>query len=149
MSVMDLIKTVDIFRNLSIKDINLLGTICRAIDVPDKSIILREGEPSKGLFIVESGAVRVCKGDANHFDSIASIPQGGHFGEISLVDDGPTSASVVTDKTARLLFISRSYFNQLLEANEPLAVKVYKNIARTLAYRLRKTSEAKSEQIGG
>jgi CRP/FNR family cyclic AMP-dependent transcriptional regulator len=143
---MDLIKTVDIFRNLSIKDINLLGTICRSLEVPAKNIILSEGEPSKGLFIVESGTVKVCKGPAGQFDSIALIPQGGHFGEISLVDEGPTSASVVTDEPVRLLFISRSHFNQLLDVNEPLAVKIYKNIARTLAYRLRKTSEVKAEK---
>ncbi|MFH1727550.1 MAG: cyclic nucleotide-binding domain-containing protein [Pseudomonadota bacterium] len=142
MTVLDLIKKVDVFKNLSVRDINLLGTICRQVEVPSRSMIMQEGKPGAGLFIIEKGSVKVCKNIEGKLHSIANIDIGGHFGEISLIDDGPASASIVTDLETSLLFISRETFSQLSSSNVSLALKIYKNLARTLAQRLRKTSTA-------
>jgi CRP-like cAMP-binding protein len=89
--------------------------------------IIREGEPGLGLYVVLSGEVEVSKraaadggGDAGSAGGeevlLARLGAGDLCGEMSLVADRPTSATVRATGPSTILFLAREYFQRLIEA---------------------------------
>jgi CRP-like cAMP-binding protein len=79
--------------------------------------IIREGERGQGLFLILSGEVDVI----SHATSaepiqLARLRAGDMFGEMSLVTDQPTSATVRAATAATVLFLAREYVERLAEA---------------------------------
>jgi CRP-like cAMP-binding protein len=101
--------------------------------------IFREGEPSDGLYLLRSGSVRVSK-PGNDSD-VVMLGTGSHFGELSLVDDGPRSASVTATERCELLRVDAATLRTKLDAAPQVAASFYRAIARSLAKRLRVTTD--------
>lgn len=87
-----------------------------AHDVPAGTPIIREGEPGRGLFVVLSGQVDVSKVDGEEKVLLATLGQGSVFGEIALIHDEPTTATVTAAAASTVLFLSRELFQKLLAA---------------------------------
>lgn len=109
--------------------------------VPRDTFIIREGEEGRGLFLIISGTVRVIKEEASGDKTvIATLGPGDLFGEISLVFEKSTTASVVTDTEVTVMFLPREYFQKLIEN-----IKEIKEYFVKLSYdRLRDTVEKMS-----
>jgi CRP-like cAMP-binding protein len=79
--------------------------------------LIREGERGKGLFLVLAGEVEVIsRADTPDAVSLARLRPGDIFGEMSLVTDQPTSATVRATMTSSVLFLARGYVERLAEA---------------------------------
>jgi len=86
--------------------------------------IIREGGPGLGLFVVLAGEVEVTKasqpgsaGGAPAAEvSLARLRAGEVFGEMSLINNQPTSASVRAARRSTILFLARDYFQRLIQA---------------------------------
>lgn len=87
-----------------------------AHDVAPGVVVIREGEPGRGLFILLAGEVDVSKVDGDSKVLLASLKPGDVFGEISLLDDSPATATVTAARTSTVLFLERSIFTRLVEA---------------------------------
>ena len=85
------------------------------VDVGTELIV--EGDRGKGLFLILSGecdvVARASSADPVH---LARLRTGDLFGEMSLVTDQPTSASVRAASKATVLFLAREYVERLAEA---------------------------------
>jgi CRP-like cAMP-binding protein len=101
--------------------------------------ICREGQGAGGLYLISSGSVRVSKigSDAD----VVILGSGSHFGEISLVDDAPRSATVTANERCALIKIDASTLHQKLAANTAAGALFYRAVARSLARRLRTTTD--------
>lgn len=66
---------------------------------------------------------------------------------MSLVDEEPKSASVVTKENTLVLVLTKQGFNEMVEDAPKLAVKLLTKIARLMSERLRKTSGALSGHL--
>lgn len=99
-----------------------------------------EGEPSRGLFIILTGQLSVYKRDPMSNDShrLASLKAGDSFGELSLFDQSPRSATVSADTPSFLFALEANTFEAYLQ-REGDAVKAlfYKNCAAVLSEKLR------------
>jgi CRP-like cAMP-binding protein len=84
--------------------------------------IIREGGPGLGLFVVLAGEVEVTKRQASADGSpagevtLAHLRAGEVFGEMALINNQPTSASVRAARRSTILFLAREYFQRLIEA---------------------------------
>jgi CRP-like cAMP-binding protein len=79
--------------------------------------LIREGERGKGLFLVLAGEVEVvARADTPEAVSLARLKPGDIFGEMSLVTDQPTSATVRATVQSSVLFLAREYVERLAEA---------------------------------
>lgn len=87
-----------------------------AHDVAPGVTIIEEGQPGRGLFMLLSGEVDVAKRDEESKVLLATLGPGDVFGEISLVNDEPTSASVTAAKQSTVLFLAKEIFLRLIEA---------------------------------
>ena len=86
-------------------------------ELEDGVSIIREGERGQGLFLILSGEVDVISHEASTEPvNLARLRAGDMFGEMSLVTDQPTSATVRTATAATVLFLAREYVERLAEA---------------------------------
>lgn len=79
--------------------------------------IIRAGTPGQGLYVVLNGEVEViAPGEASPPVAVARLGAGEVFGEMSLVNDQPTSATVRAATRSSLLFLASAYFHRLVAA---------------------------------
>jgi CRP-like cAMP-binding protein len=82
------------------------------------TVVIREGDAGQGLFVVLSGEVEVSKRQAGGAGdmSLARLRAGDVFGEMSLLSNQPTSATVTAARPSTILFLAREYFQRLVDA---------------------------------
>lgn len=71
----------------------------------DGEIIVREGEASREMFVIQHGRVEVSKGVDGGEVLLATLERGSFFGEMALFDSQPRSATVRARGDTRLLVI--------------------------------------------
>jgi CRP-like cAMP-binding protein len=100
-------------------------------------VICAEGDPAREMFIVRSGSVEVRKralaGDA----CLARLRAGDEFGEMSLIDIQPRSASVVACEPTELYVLGNMDLLALYEEDLPSYTFFVQNLCRELSRRLR------------
>jgi CRP-like cAMP-binding protein len=98
-------------------------------EVPAGTVIIRQGEVGQGLFVILLGEVDVVAAGADgHERPLARLGAGGLFGEMSLLDDSPTTATVRAVSATTILFLGRQYFQRLIKAL-PTMRKYFEDLA--------------------
>ena len=104
--------------------------------------VLHQGTGIDGIYIIRSGFARVQRAQMGRLTEIARLKGGDVFGEISLLDSAPASASVVAAEDSVVRFIRRGDLEAFIAQRPDLGVEIYRRIARILAQRLRETTAA-------
>jgi PPM family protein phosphatase len=133
---LEVLKGMPLFRYLSYTELVRVMNIAEVKWYEAGQTLLTEGEPGDEMFVILSGKVSILKNGAE----INSLTKGAHFGEMSLVDRGPRSASAVVAETSRLLLIRRNDFYEIIKKEPGLSVKLLWSFVQVLAERLRKTT---------
>jgi CRP-like cAMP-binding protein len=94
----------------------------------DGATIVAEGSTGSSLFVVLDGGTKVVRRGR----TIARLGPGEFFGEISLLDPGPRTASVVADGPTRCLDLAGKDFREMLQGEPKLAVQIAAVLARRL-----------------
>jgi CRP/FNR family transcriptional regulator, cyclic AMP receptor protein len=126
---------VGLFAGLSETELTFLAQRAVPRKFSAGEIAFSEGDPCTGMYVVESGHIRIFKTSAGGREQVLSIDgPGGSVAELPVFDGGnyPASASVVEDST--LLFIAKQDFHALCLAHPEVALKVL----RVVGARLRK-----------
>jgi len=124
---------VPIFSGLTESELGFLAqrTVPRHYSAGE--IVFGEGEPCSGLYVVESGNVRIFKSSPNGREQVLSIDgPGSSIAELPLFDGGayPASAPAVDDVT--LLFVSKQDFQALCLAHPQVPLKVLRVVGARL-----------------
>jgi CRP-like cAMP-binding protein len=91
--------------------------------------IVRAGEPGSSFFMILEGEAKVVSPTGRTLNRL--LP-GDFFGEISLLDGGPRTASVITETPMTLLALSRTDFQAALAEEPAVAVKLLQHSAGML-----------------
>jgi len=95
--------------------------------------VFGEGEPCAGLYVVESGHIRIFKSSAGGREQVLSIEgPGGSVAELPVFDGGNYPASVSAIDDATLLFVSKQDFQALCLAQPQVALKVLRVVGARL-----------------
>ena len=106
------------------------------------NIIIKEGDIGKDFAIILEGKVRistVIPGIGE--ESLNILNTGDFFGEMSLLEDAPRSATVIAHEDTIILSIPKQGFNNLVDRNNPAAYWLLWGFAKRLSSRLRETDE--------
>ena len=124
---------VPLFSGLSASELAFLLERVGARRYPAGQTVFSEGEPCAGLYVVESGSVRIFKSSAAGREQVLSIEgPGGSVAELPVFDGGAYPASVVTIEDSVLLFISKEDFQALCMTHPQVALKVLKVVGARL-----------------
>lgn len=87
---------------------------------PAGTLIFAQGEYGDTAFLIERGRVGVFRTDDGEERRIAALGPGEIFGEMSIIDNSPRSASVRTQSATEVIVISRDYFQSKMMGSDPL-----------------------------
>ncbi|MFA7667066.1 MAG: cyclic nucleotide-binding domain-containing protein [Burkholderiaceae bacterium] len=100
---------------------------------PRGRTIVAEGEPSQSLYILLAGRAKVQRSDADGKEVIlAVLGSGDWFGEMSMIDDAPRSASVVTLEACEFMSIDKNSFRALLRQSPEICMAVMRQLVTRL-----------------
>jgi tetratricopeptide (TPR) repeat protein len=136
----DVLKKLPIFQDLSLDEMKAFYGICEQVFYPKGDIIIEQGKRGEALIIVREGSLTVSKVENGREATLATLPAGNYVGEMSLIDDAPTSARVTAAESVKALRIRRDRFEQFLFANDRIALRVYRTFVKTISARLRDTN---------
>lgn len=130
---LDVLKGVSIFSGLSEQEFAFLTSHLLRRKYAAGELIFGEGDPCAGLYVVQSGNVRIFKSSAGGREQVLSIDgPGSSIAELPVFDGGnyPASATAVDDAT--LLFVSKQDFQALCVAHPQVALKVLRVVGARL-----------------
>jgi CRP-like cAMP-binding protein len=108
--------TSAVFRPFPSGDRKLIMARFVARETRGGEAIIREGEPSDGLYVVLEGSVDVLKRQAGKDVLVSQLREGDLFGEMSCLRKIPATASVVVRRAGTLLKLPRKTFDELVVA---------------------------------
>ena len=127
------LKRVPLFSSLGERQLDTLaaGTVRRSF--ARGRLIVAEGEASQSLYILLSGRAKVQRSDSEGKEVILAIVGAGEcIGEMSLIDDAPRSASVVTLESCDFMAINKDSFKEILAENHDISLKIMKGLVKRL-----------------
>ena len=132
-----------VFRGLAPDEFDPLLAIAHLADEAPGRLILSEGTPGDGLYVVLDGEVEVFlpRGGTVARPTevrLARLGTGRCLGEYEIIDEQPSSASARTATRTRLCFFPKTELRRLLERDDRVAKRVYANLLRFLVERLRR-----------
>jgi CRP-like cAMP-binding protein len=141
-STLEILAQIDLFNGLP------AGHLRRVVDIgveeqyKSSATIVSEGEPGDKFYVVIEGAVRISRivpgmGE----EALAVLRPGNYFGEMSLIDDAPRSATALCHEKCRLFVVNRRDLEDLLFVDRDLAYELLWNWVRTLSRRLRASND--------
>ena len=134
---LELLGNVSLFSGCTKRVLARIASLADEIDVPEGKVLTRQGEPGRECFVIADGRAKVTMRGKRS----TSMGPGSCFGEISLLDQGPRSATVTAETDMRLLVLtSRGFWTLLREV--PV---VTPGIMRGLAERLREAERPRPE----
>jgi CRP/FNR family transcriptional regulator, cyclic AMP receptor protein len=136
-----LVRKVKIFQELRDDFLVRLASVMKELSFPSGHTIVTQGEEGRSLFILISGQVRVHSGDRE----LARLDQGACFGEMSVFDAEPRSATVTTVEDCECLTLTQQQLYEAIEETSGLAI----NIIRLLSRRTRELNEKLDQVRGG
>ena len=133
-TILGLLKGVELFSELSEEQIGMLANLVVSQNFNRDETVVLEGDDSvQALYLIASGSVQVYMTGVDGRETILSfLERGDFFGEMSLIDGEPRSASVRTVTDAQMLIIHRESFLQLIRQSPEIAMGLLSELSKRL-----------------
>lgn len=134
-----MLSKVYLFKDLSEDNLTELAKQTTLKHFPKNAILVNEGDDTDSLYIIESGKIKIYVSDETGKEIILTLHgSGDYFGEISLLDGAPRSASAMALEKSKLYIIKKRQFESFL-LNDPEACM---RVMRGLTHRLRELTDS-------
>lgn len=112
---------------------------------PMGEIIFSEGDIGTEMFIIQSGTVELFKASGGEVRVLGTLKKGDFFGEMSVLEDIPRTASARAKTDVEVVRINGAIFDAMLKSNTEIAVRMMRKLSR----RLRQVTLELEEALGG
>ncbi len=123
-----LLGEVPLFSGLSKKEIAAIAGAAKEVTHRAGSVLAREGDSGIGFFVISDGTAQVSINGRRR----GRLGPGDFFGEISLLDQGPRTATITAETDVTSLGLTAWEFRRLIESNPSIASKMLKIMAQRL-----------------
>ena len=132
---------VPLFSRLNRKELEFLASRTDEVDLKANHTLIKQGSPSDTFYVLLEGEATVdVDGEAR-----PALRTGDFCGEISMLDRGPATATVVTTTPVRAMVMSHVQFRDAIKSSDPLL----STVIAAMADRLRRDSLVKSGEKSG
>ena len=146
-AIEDAIKTARVlsqlflFEGLQFSALQRISLFVQQVSFARGDEVVRQGEDGQTLFAVIEGELKVSRDDVE----LTSLYSGDHFGELSLADTRPRSATVTAVTDGRMVVIDRNNLDKLTRREPSLGTHILWNLLSGVSSRLRATSARLTE----
>ncbi len=135
---LEYLKKIPLLSKLNEKELKSIASLAKEREYKKGEIIVKQGEEGVGLYIIKKGKIKVSKTLASGKNiDIAVHSDGEYFGELSMLDNKPRTATVTALEDTTTLIMSHWEFKALLESKPEIAL----SIIPILVERFRETNE--------
>ena len=139
----ELLANIGLFESLTDDDLNALSLKLEESDYAEGAIVFNQGDAGSSMFIVGEGGVEISYGEGRTKVILATLFAGQYFGELSLFDGSPRSATATAIKPSRLIRLDRDDLVDFVNKNPAAALRIIAEMGE----RLRQTNELMSRQV--
>jgi CRP/FNR family transcriptional regulator, cyclic AMP receptor protein len=139
----ELLANIPIFESLTEEDLAALSNRLEEIECNEGDVVFQQGEEGSSLFVIEEGAMEISYGEGKGRVRLATLFAGQYFGELSLFDGAPRSATATAIKRSRLIRLDRDDLVDFVNKNPAAALRIIAEMSE----RLRQTNELMSRQV--
>lgn len=142
------LKSVDIFSSLSDDELSHVLPLMKLREVEDGHTLFNQGDSGSEMFVVASGSVAttVELPDGKPLE-LAVFGPGDFFGEMTIFDQSPRSATCLTRGRSQVLSLDEHEFMQFLKRHPHIAIKIMYKMLNITAGRLMNTSQFLSDMV--
>ena len=144
----EFLSQIEIFSLLSQKEIGKISGLFKLHEIREGETLFREGEEGNELFIVKSGvmasSIQLVGGGTRE---IAVFQQGNFFGEMSIFEKAPRSATCYSKEKSILMSLHEKDFYRIMEQYPDIATKIMYRMLNITTQRLRDTGEFLSDMV--
>ena len=127
------LQAIPLFANLDETDLSDIAGLLIERKFPRDAVIFEEGTLGDYMYLIREGQVKVTKMSEDGREKILEMfGPGDFFGDMSLFDREPRSASIKTTKACVLMALSRHDFLELLRRNPDVSMQVIQELSRRL-----------------
>ena len=143
---LDFLRQVSLFKDLSADQLAALLSRLKERRIRKGEVLFREGEPGDELFVIREGSVLISKPIVGRAEQVlARFGPGDFFGEMSLFDQAPRSATVQAETETLMFCLDRESLQHLIKASPDAAAAFFFRLAEVFIRRLRETGELVAE----
>ncbi len=125
---LDHLSSISLFSALSRKELQRVARASDTVEVKEGHELTRQGDVGREMFVIVEGSATVKRNSRK----IGSAGPGDAIGELSLLDKGPRTATVVADTDATVLVLGAREFTGVLDDVPGLAHKILATLAGTV-----------------
>lgn len=123
------LRTVSFFKSFPLENVELILQRFRFHSFRAGAVVIRQGTAGRAFYIIRSGAAQVRKNKFLWLSApVAELGPGGIFGEMSMLHDRPTTATVRATVPAEIFSLERRDFLDIVNANPEMA-RIIRGIA--------------------
>lgn len=142
------LRNIGLFGALPETVLEHLASTLEVIDVPPGTYLFREEDPADCMFVVLQGDMEILKRSRSGTDArVAVLGPRDWFGEMSIIDVQPRSATVLSVSPGRLIKVTASDLDRLYRFDVKAYALIVLNIAREMSRRLRVADGMMAELI--
>jgi CRP-like cAMP-binding protein len=140
------LKTVRLFREFADPELLAFASRLRERTLRKAQLLFREGDPGDEMFVVRRGTALISKAVTGRVEQVLGrAPAGDFFGEMSLFDRSPRSATIQAETDVDLLVLDRDNLNLLIEVNPRAAAAFFHALVYVFIERLRASGNLVAE----
>jgi CRP/FNR family cyclic AMP-dependent transcriptional regulator len=143
MDSISLLGSLNLFESLEAEDLGALASRLETIRFEPEGVVFRHGEAGGSLFIIQEGTVDISHPSGTGSMHLATLVPGEYFGELSLFDGEPRSATAQAVTPCVLLALDRDDFIEFARKNPGSAIAIMAELAR----RIRQTNTALTSRV--
>ena len=136
-----LLKQMNLFQNFSALEMVQISRVVTYQKVKRGEEVVVEETQAGALYVIKTGSFAVTKEINGDRKLLGTLSRGDHFGEVSLIDHKPRSATVTATEDGGLLRISKKDFEEILKQDANLEKKLYRAFLLDLCQKLRRTND--------
>ena len=131
-----------IFEDLTPEELALVSKVAFERHYQEQATLFLEKMPGEVMYVIKTGHVDLSKRTPSGEDkTFVTLQAGEFFGEMSLIDENPRSASATVRGGSELVVMSKKAFRELIAQHPAVAAKVLYNILKVVNTRLRRMTE--------
>jgi CRP-like cAMP-binding protein len=129
------LEAVPLLRSLAAPELHALAAELHSASFRPGTVIFDHGDPGSTLYIISTGQVKISVDTAEGREvTLAILEAGEFFGELSLLDDLPRSATATALTQTEVVLLSRARFLATVKSHPPIAREVLATLGRRLRH---------------